>query len=214
MGGGGGFAGSGGGGSLAEAEEDTPVKFDCWKPTLGKSARSVLLPKDTPEGEDICLESLQLLWLGRPNEATLRLSHTPSAASQHDAKEDSSVATADLPFPPVFSSAPCKSPAVETTTTEKANGIINFCAGPSLLKRMKPKKRVLLTSALLVSRALSRCGMEIPSMRILLQIADPAYEEEDEESSKSDSSPQPLGDEKYNHSIQPANTTSASNFDS
>jgi len=175
MGGGGGFATGignniGGGGNLVEAYEEDTIKFDCWKPKLGKSARTVLLPKDPP-ADDVCFESLHLVWLGRPNEAKLRLSHL--SANNRDAKDSE-----DLSFPPIFGTDE-SSETLENTVLKRANEIINFCAGPTLLKRMKPKKRVLWTSALLVSRALSRCGIEIPSMRILLQIADPAYEEDE-----------------------------------
>ncbi|KAL7542167.1 hypothetical protein ACHAXR_013156 [Thalassiosira sp. AJA248-18] len=184
MGGGGGFAGSGsiiGGASPIVAEEET-IKFDSWKPTLGKHARSVLLPKDSPD-KDICFESLQLLWLGRPNEATLRLSHLPASGA---AKKN--VTDEDLPFPPVFSSSEPADVSENTRVLKKTNEIINFCSGPTLLKRMKPKKRVLWTSSLLVSRALSRCGIDIPSMRILLQFADPSYKEDD--SNESDNAQQ------------------------
>ena len=164
MGGGGGFAGNvTGGSSLSDEAEDETIQFDSWEPKLGKSARSVLLAKDPPgDQRDICFESLQLLWLNRPNEAKLRLSYMP-------ASDKLSGMVGDVLFPCSF--------ATEETVLKKANEVINFCACPTLLKRMRPKKRVLWTSALLVSRALSRCGIEIPSMRILL-LADPDYQDD------------------------------------
>ncbi|KAL3763668.1 hypothetical protein ACHAWU_009092 [Discostella pseudostelligera] len=166
MGGGGGFAGSGNvidGSGDREAEDETE-KFDLWKPKLGRSARSVLLPNVAPGEEDLCFESAQLLWLGRFTESKLRLARVPTNSTLVD----------DLSFPLNFS----ESANAQTSVLDKANQIINFCSGPTLLKRLNPKKRVLWSSALLVSRALSRCGIEIPSMNILSQCADPTYKEE------------------------------------
>ena len=165
MGGGGGFAGdSGGGSNFSDETEDDTIKFDSWEPKLDKIARSVLLPRDPPDERDVCFESLQLLWLDRPNEAELRLSHMPASC-------DKLSTTEDLPFPCAFNAKN------SSTVLKKANEVINLCASPILLKRLRPKKRVLWASALLVSRALNRCGIEIPSMRIL-QIADPSYPED------------------------------------
>ena len=220
MGGGGGYAGIGGGGFAGsgnvgglDTQEDTTVQFNRWKPTLGKYSRSVLLPKETADGEDICFESLQLLWLSRPREAALRLSHMPMSC-RDGAKEDNSIAAPeDVPFPPIFSNVSIKSSAdiADTCVLKKANRIINFCTGPPLLKKMKPKKRVLLTSAFLVSRALSRCGMELPSMRILLQIGDPSYEEEEEQKTTGSA---PLPSEPGQQTAVRASNTSSAVFDS
>jgi len=165
MGGGGGFAGARNiGDDDLDQEEDETVKFNSWEPMLGKIACSALSTGDPSGGEDICFESLRLLWLGRPHESKLRLSQmnmTTNRASEYiDSAED-------LSFPLSFGT---EDEAIFSAATilKKANQIINFCTGPTLLKRMKPDKRVLWTSALLVSRALSRCGIEIPSIRILL----------------------------------------------
>ncbi|KAL7553577.1 hypothetical protein ACHAWF_016877 [Thalassiosira exigua] len=177
MGGGGGFAGGGGSmggaGGLVEAEGESAVKFDDWKPDLRKSARSVLLSKDQENEADTCFEALQLLWLGRLNEARLCLSFS-------EIRKGNAAAGVDLPFPLGFSMAKLAESSANASSAvlKKANEIVNFCTGPSLLKRMRPKKRILWTSALLVARALGRCGMEVSSLRILSQVADPAYEEE------------------------------------
>lgn len=161
MGGGGGFAGSGNvidGGSSLETEDETE-KFDSWKPKLGRSARSVLLSQLSFREEDKCFQALQLLWLGRSTESMLRLAHVPTSGSM----------SVDLSFPHNLSSL-----ALTETVLDKANRIINFCSGPILLKRLNPKKRVLWSSALLVSRALSRCGIDIPATNVLSHCADPA----------------------------------------
>ena len=165
MGGGGGFAGARNiGDDDLDQEEDETVKFNSWEPMLGIIASNALSTKDPSEGEDICFESLRLLWLGRPHESKLRLSHMNTTANRGSENNDSAE---DLSFPLSFGT---EDEAIFSAATilKKANQIINFCTGPTLLKRMKPEKRVLWTSTLLVSRALSRCGIEIPSIRILL----------------------------------------------
>ena len=165
MGGGGGFAGARNiGDDDLDQEEDETVKFNSWEPMLGIIACSALSTEDPSGGEDICFESLRLLWLGRPHESKLRLSHMNMTTNRASEYNDSAE---DLSFPLSFGT---EDEAIFSAATilKKANQIINFCTGPTLLKRMKPEKRVLWTSALLVSRALSRCGIEIPSIRILL----------------------------------------------
>lgn len=169
MGGGGGFAGGGPiGGTSLDLEEDG-AKFSEWSPSLGPSARSVLQTKGTsPAVEDNCMESVKLLWLNRPNEAMLRLAHMPT----NSVADASSIN--DVAVPSISGDA---SSVTNGKVLQKTNEVINFCSGPFLLKAMEPKKRVLWSSALLVSRAMGRCGIENSAMRILLQVADPSYVE-------------------------------------
>ncbi|EJK68230.1 hypothetical protein THAOC_10610, partial [Thalassiosira oceanica] len=171
MGGGGGFAGPGFSSEFSTSREEASkvVKFDRWSPKLSKSSRLVLKPSQSNR-DDVCFDAIQLLWLGRPNEAKIRLSYcTPPKPGLKNG-----ISLVDLPLPPCFSSESVE----ETTLVQKANQIINLSSSPFLLKRLKPKKRVLWSSALQVSRALSHCGIEIPSIRILHQAADPEYIEE------------------------------------
>ena len=167
MGGGGGFAGSGG--NTIDVGEETVVRFEEWKPELGLHARAVLKHK-VANADDVCLESLKLLWLGRQNEAKLRLAHIPAMG-------ENTVALQDISLPSVACDTSMSEDVSSSSVLRRANAVINFCSGPTLLKGLNPKKRVLWSSALLVSRALGRCGIEIPSMRILQRIADPNYEE-------------------------------------
>eukprot|EP00984_Skeletonema_dohrnii_P037417 scaffold39468_cov178-Skeletonema_dohrnii-CCMP3373.AAC.1 len=168
MGGGGGFAGSGG--NTIDVGEETVVRFEEWKPELGLHARAVLKHK-VANPDDVCLESLKLLWLGRQNEAKLRLAHIPAMG------ENDTVALQDISLPSVAGDKSMSEDVSSSSVLRRSNAVINFCSGPTLLKGLNPKKRVLWSSALLVSRALGRCGIEIPSMRILQRIADPNYEE-------------------------------------
>ncbi|KAL7498560.1 hypothetical protein ACHAWT_006431 [Skeletonema menzelii] len=168
MGGGGGFAGSGG--NTIDVVEETVVRFEEWKPELGPHARAVL-EHNAANADDVCLESLKLLWLGRQNEAKLRLAHIPTMG------ENDTFALQDISLPSVAFHTSVSEDATSSTVLHRANAVIDFCSGPMLLKGLNPKKRVLWSSALLVSRALGRCGIEIPSMRILQGIADPLYEE-------------------------------------
>jgi hypothetical protein len=174
MGGGGGFAGCQniGDDDLDQGEDET-IKFNSWEPKLGVHASSALSTKGSSGVDDICFECLRLLWLGRPNESKLRLSHmTPNWTFENNDTVE------DLCLPLSFGADDAAITSVTTILT-RANQIINFCKGPMLLMRMKPEKRELWTSALRVSRALSRCGMEIPSIRILLQSANHVHLEVD-----------------------------------
>ena len=172
MGGGGGFAVVGhveDDDMSQDDDDDETVKFDSWKPMLGASARSTLLSKFPAEDEDICFESLHLIWLGRRQESMLRLSHM-----QANYSSDDNYLVEDLSLPLSLGADENTS---ATSILKKTNQVINLCVGPALLKRMNPEKRVLWTSALRVSRALSRCGMEVQAIRILLQSADHIYQE-------------------------------------
>ncbi|KAL7521427.1 hypothetical protein ACHAWX_006106 [Stephanocyclus meneghinianus] len=168
MGGGGGFAGSGG----VLNEEDNTVKFRDWRPCLGASARGVLIPHISSLDGDNCFDCLQLLWLDRPNDAMLRLAHMTVIRETDDAIINDCV----VPF-----ISACTPEESETSgysgMVKRANAVINFCSGPSLLKVLNPHKRILWSSALLVSSALNRCGIEVPSMRILAEI-DNIYDDE------------------------------------
>eukprot|EP00804_Cyclotella_cryptica_P003754 CCRYP_008920-RA/>CCRYP_008920-RA protein AED:0.01 eAED:0.01 QI:160/1/1/1/1/1/3/904/3233 len=176
MGGGGGFAGSGSVSNSPVDAEDDPIKFCEWSPCLSTNARDLLIPhiKNSPNGDN-CFDCLQLLWLNRPNDAMLRLAHMTANRET----DDTIIHDCVTPF---ISS--CEAVSSETSAAswcssivKRANAVINFCSGPSLLKVLKPQKRILWTSALLVSSALNRCGIEIPSIRILIEIANPHEDE-------------------------------------
>ena len=182
MGGGGGFAGSGG--NVVDVGEEIVVKFEEWKPELGPNTRSVLKFKAANGSDDTCLECLKLLWLGRRNEAKLRLAHIPGLGKKKTAT------LRDLSLPSVSCGACTLESSSGRSVLRRSNAVIDFCSGPMLLKALNPKKRVLWSSALLVSRALGRCGIEIPSMRILQRVADPLYEEKPEsDTSKRETTP-------------------------
>jgi len=175
MGGGGGFAGSGSASIAADVEEDS-VPFCHWEPNLGIHASTILCPEleCSSDGGDYCFDCLQLLWLDRPNDAMLRLAQMP--ASRHD-----DVMISDLVTPFITAHQEESSQTLDETQGDvisRTNAVINFCSSPTLLKALKPKKRILWSSALSVSRALSCCGIQIPSMRIILEVADPDYNDD------------------------------------
>ncbi|KAL7458931.1 hypothetical protein ACHAWC_010739 [Mediolabrus comicus] len=200
MGGGGGFAGTG---STIDDVKVSVDKFEDWTPKLGANATAVLSQKGLNTEKDVCLDSLKLLWLGRPNEAKLRLAHTTETVNGRVA------ALQDLSLPSVACDMSMKES--NTTVLRGANAVINFCSGPMLLKGLNPKKRVLWSSALIVSRALGRSGIEIPSMRILQRVADPLYEEK---SSNSGSSVKQNGVESSSVLGDKSSAASSSIFDS
>jgi hypothetical protein len=168
MGGGGGFAGSG---NIANSslEEADSTSFHDWAPNLGSNSRSVLKPEiqDSTDGDN-CFDCLQLLWLNRPNDATLRLAHMPVDRGGNTKPTDC--------LAPFISAHEITSS--DSNLIARTNSVINFCSSPKLLKELKPKKRILWSSALLVSRALNRSGMYVPSIRIALNFADPLYNDE------------------------------------
>jgi len=172
MGGGGGFAGSGDIGGNSIQTEENGVSFSEWTPALGPNSRRLLKAQlEDSSDSDICLECLQLLWLGRPNEAKIRLSRVSITDGLN---------AVDISAPSFIKATDSENSFASNGSKllVKANEIINFCAAPTLLKGLKPDKRVLWSSALLSSRALNRCGLEIPSIRILIKIADLDYVEE------------------------------------
>ena len=160
MGGGGGFAGT----SFAPASEMPPddVTFHKWCPQIGEGARNLLTLRGLlMVSDDPFLEAVQHLWLGHQSEAGMCLARLP-------------VSSVDVVVPPVFDVATsaktaAKYACVNDRIIAKVNKIINFTSAPLLLKRMKTSQRVRWASALLVSRALQRRGIELPSMRTLLQ---------------------------------------------
>ncbi|KAL3804783.1 hypothetical protein ACHAWO_005312 [Cyclotella atomus] len=201
MGGGGGFAGSGSVVDNSLDVEDNSQPFHQWHPGLGLNARSVLQPdiQDSIEGDN-CFDCLQLLWLDRPNDAMLRLAHMP-------ADRTNSPSVLDCVAPLV------SSPGGELSITDmvkRTNAIINFCSSPTLLKGLQPQRRVLWSSVMIVSRALNRCGIEIPSLRIALDVGDSVYINETQSQSKKKANTSATNGVHY-----PAtDTTSSSIFDS
>ena len=162
FGGGGGYAGSGTVVSDPTPEED--CYFADWSPMLGKIARDFLRDRGLPSAlQDSSFYALQLLWLGRREEASHWLSGylgckdglLPEYFDDND-------------MPTVMGNTD-KSLDTHQRVISAANKIINFTSGPFLLRKISAGRRTCFASSLLVSRCLARKGLELPSMKVLLQ---------------------------------------------
>ena len=122
--------------------------FHQWKPDLGDLSTKVLESQglELIEGNS-CLESVILLWLNKKSEAIVKIS---------------SVCFED---PPIFSAETSSI----LSTLERINGLIDFTSRPFLLRQIMANKRIRWSTALQLSRALSRRGIELVSMKTLLQ---------------------------------------------
>jgi len=162
FGGGGGFA-TGGFGNPVVGMNNSPsndVCFKDWEPKLCEGTRDLLTVRGLfMAKDDQFLEATQQLWLGRQNKAALCIAHFP-------------VVDNDVVVPPVFDAASMEGKryvCANDRVLAKSNNVIDFLSAPFLLKRMKTTERVRWTSALLVSRAMMRRGIELSSLRSLVQ---------------------------------------------
>lgn len=172
LGGGGGYAGSGVA-DVSNLTEDQE-KFRDWKPKLGKGARDLLLDRGLPgSSDDTCISAIQLLWLGRRDEASHWLSGFLECP---DGILPSFASDVRVPRLRQVTGTAMKT---QDPTIYMTNSLINFVAGPFLLKKMKACSRTRIASTLLVSNSLIRSGIELPALRSLVQNFDPSKLEED-----------------------------------
>lgn len=171
MGGGGGFAGSG---SLSPEITKDKENYAEWKHELGHIARRLILDRGLPSGySDSCFSAVQLLWLGRFDEASHFLTgliDTTGTLLPSFSDE------ATLPQLHTLSKTARGSRDPTVTTI---NSFINFAAGPVLLTMMKASARTRFASTLVVARSLSRVGIEVSALRSLLRQAEVSSSKED-----------------------------------
>jgi hypothetical protein len=164
FGGGGGYAGSGAKNDLSDCPKDD-MAFQDWKPELTKAATELLLDRGLPKAyNDTCFTAVQLMWLGRYDEASHWLTGflgSPDGLFPSFSFDKS---------PPLFdrvTSLGVKKSQEQTICT--MNTFVNFVSGPLLLKMVKASKRTRLASVLLVSSSLSKLGFELPCIRLIMQ---------------------------------------------
>ena len=174
FGGGGGFAGSRPLPSEATKDKDS---FKDWKRNLGVVAKSLILDRVLPSvRNDTCLSSVQLLWLGRIDEASNWLTGLIDSSGKnvpHFVEEVS------LPQLRSLSAAAAKR---RDSTISTVNSFINLVSGPILLKMMEANRRTRLASTLAVSRSLISAGIEVPALRSLMQYMNETDFQEDQKS--------------------------------
>ena len=166
LGGGGGFAGSGP--PILEVTKDKET-FKDWKPRLGPVAKSLILDRGLPSAHnDTCLSAVQLIWLGRFDEAFNWL----SGLVDYNGK-DLPYFVEDLTFPQLHRpSAMAKKSRDSTVFT--MNSCINLVSGPFLLKMMKASERTRLASTFALCRSLVSAGIEVSALRSLMKNMDEA----------------------------------------
>jgi len=170
MGGGAGFAGSGF--PTFEVTKDKET-FQDWKHRLGVVAKSLIIDRGLAIAhDDTCLSAVQLLWLGRFDEASNWL----SGLVGYDSK-DLPYFVEDLTIPQLRRpSAMAKKSRDSTLFT--MNSSINLVSGPFLLKMMKASKRTRLASTFALCRSLVGVGIEVPALRCLKNMNKVSLEEE------------------------------------
>ncbi|KAL3939235.1 MAG: hypothetical protein SGBAC_006005 [Bacillariaceae sp.] len=170
-GGGGGYAGSGFGDS-SDCQKDE-MSFDDWEPKLSQVAKDLLNDRGLPGSySDTCFSAVQLIWLGRNEEA----SHWLSGFLR---SQDGLL--------PCFARDICITRLDQIDSKKGTNDsllamnrFIDFISGPLLLKMMQSCKRTRLASTLLVTNTLSRLGIELPCLRLILQSFDrKTFQDED-----------------------------------
>jgi hypothetical protein len=173
-GGGGGYAGTGAP-DTSEVKKDSET-FENWKYDLNNVAEDLLMDRGLPSSyDDGCFSAVQLMWLGRHDEAAHWLSgflECPDGILPSF--------SADVKVRRLHQLTAIAKKTQDPTIT-MTNSFINFASGPFLLKMMQASMRTRFASALLVSNALSRIGVELPAMRSLVQNVDPSSFEESEE---------------------------------
>ena len=128
--------------------------FSNWKPKLGDVSTRLLgeraVISDVPE--DCSVEIILLFWLGKNVDAVYCL-----------AGENNEIYESPVAFNKEYDS--CNGSAA----LEKTNTLMNFTSKSFLLHQIKTGKRLRWRSALLLSRALRRRGLELAAMQTLLE---------------------------------------------
>ena len=223
-----GLKGFGGTYGVPQNNERKEKGFTDWAPELGPVTKNVLEQRGLDMAKnDPCFKATILIWLSKPIEAARCLSGS-SKISKEVANDNS-----DVIVPPSFDQfsfgtknvniLPCLSPPINDSTLSferviiKSNILISFHAAPFLLKVMKSDKRLLWSSALNVSRALCRRGLELSSVQMLLQYTNSSdFEEENDkmDSLKNKDESSPSAFKSRDASPSKANPTQSSIFDS
>ena len=162
FGGGGGYAGMGTKHDFEYTKDERPFKL--WKANLGKAATRLILDRGLPDSRhDSSFSAVQLVWLGRHDEAEQWLSGflgCPDGVLPRFLP--------DVPLPRLYQDTVFARKSKDSTIS-MVNSFINFVSGPFLLKSMKASSRTSHASALLVSSSLSRLGIDLPAYRTLIR---------------------------------------------
>lgn len=186
MGGGGGYASGGRVIFTATPLDTTP--FEKWKPILNAAAHDLLTYRGIPSAsQDHCLIALQLMWLGRPEEASHHISGLSTDGEWFDMSMprpfDRSTSVAASSSSLGFLQQESEPGSANRRVIMKCNDIINFSSRPLLVNLMESSPRSRWAVTLLVSEALKNRGLEILAARLVLQNT---HHSEFEKTSKND----------------------------
>lgn len=158
MGGGGGYASSAEPASTPFPDDQT---FHEWKPSLGRASRQLLLDRGLKSASgDACLSAVQFIWLGQPEKGSqfLALSGSTSAQPSNGGFE----ARVSLKGPPSLYTE-------GTSAYDRAKVFIDRTSTPFLLTSIGAGIPSRWAAAIHVSKELAMLGIEVPSIRALLQ---------------------------------------------
>lgn len=171
LGGGGGYAIPPGSDSSLDGEDGE--RFDDWQPDLGMYSKKLLVERLLPQAErDNALSAIQLLWLGKIEEASWWLSGFIEPS--HDS--DTGYRLVNDIDHRVFGTRTdakrqCAGSMKLSNAIGKVNLLVDFISAPLLLDALGGSQRAQFASCLAVSSALIARGVEMPTIRSLLHLA-------------------------------------------
>ena len=174
-GGGGGYAS--GSQTASSTPPDDTIPFKTWNPKLSNAARILLKERGiTLAPEDRCFITLQLMWLGRPEQASHHLSGLSSDGTLTNILMprtfDKSAIVASAPNLHGIRQQDPDPGSANKRVILKCNDIINFSSRPLLTYLMGASARSIWATTLLVGKALGNRGLELVAVRSILQNTD------------------------------------------
>jgi len=144
--------------------ESISENYSDWQPNLKSVAVTFILERGlSHSADDNCLTALQLLWIGKREEASFWLSGLSRNKNQTTILPD----FGDLIMPGNFETGILRmGKGVESVS--RIVSFLNFLSGPAILKYMAADARPKCASALTLASTLMRYGMEKSSTKLLL----------------------------------------------
>jgi RAVE protein 1 C terminal len=170
LGGGGGYADVG----MHSAGNLSKSRFSGWKPKLGWETQKLLVDRILPaSSHDQIMTAICLLWLGKINEAAWFISRIVdvryAGLTSYGVVKDASQPVLEGLYGIPQINRKLRQPL---SMLSFWNAIIDFFSGAALLKPFGANSRVRVAASLVVSEALSAFGIELTSMRNLIDCSD------------------------------------------
>ncbi len=176
-----GFGGGGGFATVGVPSNFEPViesKFDDWKPNLGIHCKQLVEKHGfTVKSTDEFFRAIQLLWLGRRNDAAMFI------LGQDMAQEETGTFTSHKSIPKSVCVNSSDSSFLVNALVE-ANMITDFASRPHILQQLKVPKHALSFSTLQNANALCHRGLELSAIMTLTRPGGICAEEANKNNSK------------------------------